>query len=332
MFKLFQRINDSFKTTDGKKSRSVSGGLTRSALADLIFDEFKQKMAEETSEFQLLFPASFTIYLSPSDFEQRKSGFPFTVKELVNRFNREIRKQMAAGHSDYIAHSKYWFFKFNCFPEEASLFLDGREITSLPPGEVLIQSDLVPEGEDSVSKSPAGGRVVKTVVDNNPVIPTGAINNKAVMGVTAKPGYTYIVGFENFEDLTNETFSEESAKPKAPEKPASFGRLSVRLGPPFLVDGRRVTDFEVTVPELYISGIHDATSIGGIHVLHLATDEVVSTHVLLTALAPGHFQVKAKGLVWASGVQLDASSEGTAEVRSGGQLILGDGLVVIDIK
>ena len=134
MFKLFQRINDSFKTTDGKKSRSVSGGLTRSALADLIFDEFKQKMAEETSEFQLLFPASFTIYLSPSDFEQRKSGFPFTVKELVNRFNREIRKQMAAGHSDYIAHSKYWFFKFNCFPEEASLFLDGREITSLPPG------------------------------------------------------------------------------------------------------------------------------------------------------------------------------------------------------
>ena len=152
------------------------------------------------------------------------------------------------------------------------------------------------------------------------------------MGVTAKPGYTYIVGFENFEDLTNETFSEESAKPKAPEKPASFGRLSVRLGPPFLVDGRKVTDFEVTVPELYISGIHDATSIGGIHVLHLATDEVVSTHVLLTALAPGHFQVKAKGLVWASGVQLDASSEGTAEVRSGGQLILGDGLVVIDIK
>lgn len=332
MLKIFQRISDSFNTRGGKKDRPVPEGLTRRVLVERIFDEFIQQMQEEESEYQLLFPASFTIYLSPSDFERRKSGFPFTVKELVNRFNAEIRRKMSAGHSDYIGHSQFWYFKFNSFPEEATLIVGENEISSLPPGEVLILCDLVPEDGEPV-KSPTGGRVVKTVVDKNPVIPAGAINRKAVTGVTPKPGYIYIVGFENFEDLANETtFSEESAKPKAQEKPASFGRLSVRLGPPFVVDGRKVTEYEVTVPELYISGIHDASSIGGIQVLHLATDEVVSTHIHLTALAPGHFKVQAKGPAWVSGIQLDASSEKTVEVRSGSQLILNDELVVIDIK
>ena len=181
MLKIFQRISDSFNTRGGKKDRPVPEGLTRRVLVERIFDEFIQQMQEEESEYQLLFPASFTIYLSPSDFERRKSGFPFTVKELVNRFNAEIRRKMSAGHSDYIGHSQFWYFKFNSFPEEATLIVGENEISSLPPGEVLILCDLVPEDGEPV-KSPTGGRVVKTVVDKNPVIPTGAINRKAVTG------------------------------------------------------------------------------------------------------------------------------------------------------
>ena len=77
-----------FKAGFGSKEETV--GMTRGALVELIAAEFIRQMGNETTEDQLLFPASFTVYMAASDFEDRKSGFPFTVKELVNRFNREV--------------------------------------------------------------------------------------------------------------------------------------------------------------------------------------------------------------------------------------------------
>ena len=95
----------------GFGTRDEEGALSRKLRVEKVFAAFKHQLEEETTDFQLLFPASFTIYLSASDFDKRKSGFPFTVKELVNRFNREIRRRMRSGHADYVAHSQFWFFK-----------------------------------------------------------------------------------------------------------------------------------------------------------------------------------------------------------------------------
>lgn len=317
----------------GFGTRDEEGALSRKLLVEKVFAAFKHQLEEETTDFQLLFPASFTIYLSASDFDMRKSGFPFTVKELVNRFNREIRRRMRSGHADYVAHSQFWFFKFNCFPEGGLVIVDGKTVESLPEGQVLIQCQLLPDQDFKIPpKDPSGRRVVSTVVDSGPVVPATAINMQAVKGVTAKPGYTYVVEFANFEDLTSEEFTESAPSPRKKERPASYGRLEVLDGPLFLVDGREVTEFEITVPDLYLSGMNDTSVIGGIPVLRLLSDEVVSTHVQLHAVSPGVFQVRANGPVWACGVHLDATSKGSAEVRAGNQLILGDGISVLQIK
>lgn len=316
----------------GFGSREETEGLTRKLLVEKIFAEFKRQLEEETTEFQLLFPASFTIYLSAADFDKRKSGFPFTVKELVNRFNKEIRRRMRAGHGDYVAHSQFWYFKFNCFPEGGLVVVDGKTVESLPDGEVLIQCQLVPDQDVKLPpKDPSGRRVVSTVVNDRPVVQTTAINLQAVKGVTAKPGYTYLVEFANFEDLTSEEFTEAPPVQKK-EAPASYGRLEVLDGPVFLVDGREVTEFTITVPDLYLSGKNDSSVIGGIPVLRLNTDEVVSTHVHLHADSPGAFRVQANGPVWACGIHLDAASKGSADLRPGDQLIIGDGIVVLQVK
>ena len=317
----------------GFGTREEAGGLSRKLLVEKVFAEFKRQLEEETTDFQLLFPSSFTIYLSATDFEKRKSGFPFTVKELVNRFNREIRRRMRSGYSDYVAHSQFWFFKFNCFPEGGLVVVDGKTVESLSEGEVLIQCQLLPDQEVKMpAKDPSGKRVVSTVVDSGPVVPATAINMQAIKGITAKPGFTYVVEFANFEDLTTEEFTESAPAPKKKETPSSFGRLVILDGPSFLVNGREVNEFEVTVPDLYLSGVNDTSIIGGIPVLRLNSDEVVSTHVHLHAVSPGVFRVRANGPVWACGVHLDASSSETAEVRSGNQLILGDGTAVIQIN
>ena len=310
-----------------------AGGLSRKNLVEKVFAEFKRQLELETTELQLLFPASFTIYLSAADFDKRKSGFPFTVKELVNRFNREIRRRMRSGHSDYVAHSQFWYFKFNCFPEGGLVVVDGKSMESLAEGDVLIQCDLVPNQDVKMPpKDPSGRRVVSTIVDKGPVIQTTAINLQAVKGVTAKPGYTYIVEFANFEDLTSEEFSEAPAVARKKEMPRSYGRLEVLDGPSFIVDGHEVSEYEVTVPDLYLSGVNDASVIGGIPVLRIGSDEVVSTHIHLHADSPGVFKVRANGPVWAGGIHLDASTRESADLRPGDQIIIGDGIVVIQLK
>ena len=326
-------IFDFLTKAAGFGTPEAAGGLSRKNLVEKVFAEFKRQLEQETTDLQLLFPASFTIYLSATDFDKRKSGFPFTVKELVNRFNREIRRRMRSGHSDYVAHSQFWYFKFNCFQEGGLVVVDGKSLESLAEGDVLIQCDLVPNQDVKMPpKDPSGRRVVSTIVDKAPVVQTTAINLQAVKGVTAKPGYTYIVEFANFEDLTSEVFSEAPAPARKKEAPKTYGRLEVLDGPAFIVDGREVSEFEVTVPDLYLSGVNDTSVIGGIPVLRVNSDEVVSTHVHLHADAPGVFKVRANGPVWACGIHLDASSKESADLRPGDQLIIGDGIVVIQVK
>lgn len=324
----FFKKREEFKEKAGFGTREKPAEMTRGRLVEVIYDTFLAQLKSETTPNQLLFPASFTIYLEGTDFENRKDGFPFTVKELVNLFNREIRDRKKARYADYVAHSKFWYFKFNCFPEGGNVVIDGKVHETLANGEALIQCQLLPDrnlAELNLPRSGSGRRVVTTVVDKNPIVPTdtGAINPQSIKGVTAKPGFVYVVEFSDFKDLTNEKFTEPEPVKQAG---AAFGKLQVYPGgPAFLVNDRAVSTFEITTPELYISGKNDAASINGIPVLRLDSDEVFSPHIHLKAVSPGLFKVWANGPVWVAGIQLDGSTKESAELRRGDEFIIGGG-------
>lgn len=315
-----------FKAGFGSREEAV--GMTRGVLVELIAAEFLRQMGNETTEDQLLFPASFTVYMTASDFEDRKSGFPFTVKELVNRFNREVLRRKKSKYPDYVAHSKFWFFKFCVFPEGGQVVVKGKVHETLPDGEVLIKCDLVPEEEIKkldLPSSAGGKRVVTTIVNEAPVVSTGAINAQAVKGVTTKPGFVYIVEFANFEKLSADAFSE----PVKSTPRTSLGTLEVLGDHGFLVDGREVFSVEIASPDLYISGKNDAASINGIPVLRLNTDEVVSTHILLHSDPSGVYKVKAKGPARAGGIRLDPQSDLFQEIKKEDQIIISDEIVIV---
>ena len=312
----------------GFGTRAEAEGLTRGLLVDLIYREFVRQLESETTEDQMLFPASYTIYLSSTDFEKRKSGFPFTVKELVNRFNKEIRRRKRAKYPDYVAHSQFWFFKFCAFPEGGLVVVDGKAHESLPEGKVLIQCQLIPEKDIkdlNLPSSTSGKRVVTTIVNPAPMVNTSAINPQAIKGVTTKPGYAYVVEFANFEDVSNDSFSE----PVKPVLTGPVGKLEVLDGPGFLMaDGSEATTVNISSKEFYICGKNDAASIGGITVLRLNTDEVVSTHVMVRCEPSGTFKVKANGPAIAGGIRLKPGSGESAEIRRGDQIIIGDDIVI----
>ena len=306
--------------------RMETGGLTRGVLVDLIYKEFIQQLESETTEDQMLFPASYTIYLSSTDFEKRKSGFPFTVKELVNRFNKEIRRRKKAKYPDYVAHSQFWFFKFCAFPEGGLVVVNGKACESLLEGRVLIQCQLIPEKElkDLNLPSSSGKRVVTTIVNPTPIANTSAINPQAIKGVTTRPGYAYVVEFANFEDVSSEAFSE----PVKNVSEGPFGKLEVLDGPAFLVDNQETMTVEIVSPDCYICGKNDTTNIGGIPVFRLNTDEVVSTHVMIHCEPTGSFSVKANGPTIAGGIRLKSGSGESVEIQKGDQIIIDDEIVV----
>lgn len=321
----FCKKREKLKDKAGFGAPEKTPELTRGRLVEVIFDTFLAQLKKETTPNQLLFPASFTIYLSGTDFEGRKDGFPFTVKELVNLFNKEIRERKKARYADYVPHSKFWYFKFNCFPEGGNVVVNGESHETLAVGDVLIQCQLLPDKDLADLNLPrtGGRRVVTTVVDQKPVTPTETvvINPQAIKGITAKPGFVYVVEFADFKDLTSEKFTEpEPVKPSE----TSYGKLQVFPGgPSFLVNDRAVSTYEVTSPELFISGKNDASSINGIPVLRLDSDEVFSPHVHLRAVSPGLFKVWASGPVWVAGIQLDGTTRESAELRRGDQFIIG---------
>jgi len=311
----------------GFGTRNETAGMTRGVLVELIYKEFIRQLESETTEDQLLFPASFNIYLSSADFEKRKSGFPFTVKELVNRFNKEIRRRKRAKYPDYVAHSQFWFFKFCAFPEGGLVVVEGRAHESLPDGKILIQCQLIPEKEIkdlNLPVSASGKRVVTTVVNPAPVANTSAINPQAIKGVTAKPGYAYVVEFADFEDVSDDAFTE----PVKPVPNGPLGKLEVLDGPGFLIDGREVIEVDIPSREVYISGKNDASAIAGVPVLRLNTDEVASTHVMIRCEPSGMFKVKANGPAIAGGIRLNSGSGETVEIRKGDQIIISDEIVI----
>lgn len=323
--KFLQFLNP-FKAGFGTREEAV--GMTRGVLVELIAAEFLRQMANETTEDQLLFPASFTIFMAASDFENRKSGFPFTVKELVNRFNREILRRKKSKYPEYEAHSKFWFFKFCVFPEGGQVVLGGKVHDSLAEGKILVRSQLVPEEEIKkldLPPSAGGKRVVTTIVNDVPVFRPDAVNTQALKGVTTKPGYVYIVEFANFEKLSANAFSE----PIKSTPRASLGTLEVLGDHGFLVDGREVFSVEIAAPDLYISGKNDAASINGIPVLRLNTDEVVSTHILLHSEPSGVYKVKANGPARAGGIRLDPQSDLFQEIKKEDQIIISDEIVLV---
>ena len=100
----------------GFGTRAEAEGLTRGLLVELIYKEFVRQLESETTEDQMLFPASYTIYLSSTDFEKRKSGFPFTVKELVHRFNSAFPDHILPPLLPNLSESRSPSFPGSIFP------------------------------------------------------------------------------------------------------------------------------------------------------------------------------------------------------------------------
>ena len=131
----------------GEKASPEKGSLSRTALNDRIYSEFISRQKRVSTSDGLLFPTNFVIYLSQNDYEVWNETFPYTVKEVVDRFNVAIRQMTRKKYKNYVPHSQFWQFQFSAFPEGGLVLRDGEPETGLEDGDVLIVSKLHPDRE-----------------------------------------------------------------------------------------------------------------------------------------------------------------------------------------
>lgn len=301
----------------GSEAGSTSAFLTRKELHEKIHEHFIQRMEEESTEEGLLFPTDFVIYLSPEDYQRREETFPYSVKEIVNRFNKIIKEKKSSKYHDYIAHAEFWQFQFASFPEDGFMNYEGCEYTSLAPKDVLILSKIHPAKELNEIGDVSGGneRVVTTLHAKNSLnVVKFAINKNALKEVDMRSKDKFRVNFKNFEQIKDE-----------PKSAASSVRAVLKMmdGPGFMLSGGLSNKCPLTSDMIRIAGRSSTDTMGGIPVVRIDAEDVLNPHMTLKYdEGLGTYLVAAYGDVLIEESRVSPDGRHWKQLRDGDQILL----------
>ena len=280
MKRLTKKIFDVLLGNDKPNSQSATGILTRQELLNAIKSHFDDRLKEETTDEGLLFATSFYIYLNEDDYRAREQTFAYTVKEAVNKFNREVTERQRK-YSGYRPHAQYWQFQF--VPFAAGSMVEGMEesVGDIPRGEVMILSTIHPQLPDGGARGAGSGeRVVATVHTKDSMTMSNlAINPSAMAGINILAKDRFQIPFDGFRQLEHDPLNDEKASGSSGQS-----RATIKIMPTyFLIDGVRHSTIHMMSDMLQISGRGGMSDTrGGIAVARVDSDTVMDRQVLLT--------------------------------------------------
>ena len=182
--------------------------MTRQEFEDQIVDHFRYRLRKETTKGSLVYPTNFYIYLTPTDYEEQKEAFPFTVLDVVNEFNAIIGDKRKE-YPSFTPIAKYWQFQFLRF-EEGTMIENMREtVSGMEDGSVLVMSYIfTKENLDVVAQENV--RVV-TTKRNKGTVKTHqlSINTDALRGLRMESETLYKVPAGNFSKVGIDSVSKE---------------------------------------------------------------------------------------------------------------------------
>lgn len=248
--------------------------LTKQELQDKITEEFRQRLEEESTTEGILFPTSFMVFLSDSDYETRKETFASSVKQLVNKTFTRIIDNAIKRDPEYIPHSTYWQFQFLRFPENGFVKDRNQLKTKLEPKEVLILSKIYPikDFDENASMVGKDGELVVTTLHTKDSLSLRdlAINLESLRGVEA-------LSADKFRVPYGKELKEDPKSLGQVSDPVGSAKCVLRIvsGESFVGGG---SSFYMTGDYLYIGGVNSDDTIGGIPVARIKSEDVANTH------------------------------------------------------
>jgi hypothetical protein len=243
----------------------------------VIYDElnacFRQGIVRMSFGQQLMYPASFNIFLNPDDYEESEQSFPFLVKGVINSFYAQIRQ---TPYEDKTATSSYWFFQFS--PAE-KITLPGKnaEDILIKRGHAVIIGRLF-----SNRTSPSGNTMESSNVKlslkpkNSDTYQTVDINIESIRGLD-------IIGKGSFKVKLNTAFEELK------EEPTSGVNVFAEIK--YSENGQHKT-FSMIDKEIIISKKRDSDN-GKTNVLQLDSDAIAVNHARIRVNDNKKFEIAA---------------------------------------
>ena len=278
MKKLTKKIVDALLGNDKNDTQSTTGILTRQGLLNAIKCHFDQRLREETTDEGLLFATSFYIYLNEDDYRAREQSLAYTVKEAVNKFNREITERQKK-YIDYRPHAQYWQFQFVPFADGSMMEGMEQSVGNISRGEVMILSTIHPQLPNGARGAGSNERIVATVHTKDSMTMSNlAINPSAMSGINILAKDRFQVPFDGFKQLEHDPLNDEKAS-----EGSGRSRATIKIMPIyFLIDGVRHSSIHMMSDMLQISGRGGMSDTrGGIAVARVDSDTVMDRQVLL---------------------------------------------------
>jgi len=167
------------KEADSGESKKTPAPIKRKELVKQIFEHYKMRFDEETTDRIMAFPTAFFIYLHPKDYAGQKQGFSLTVKNIVMEFN-DFNLMKKEEYPDHIPHSNSWLFQFVKFDD--GTIVDGVEPVQICEPQIV--STLYPKdfSKDNIGNEINVVATKRTKMSTSPVEIID-INIKAFLGM-----------------------------------------------------------------------------------------------------------------------------------------------------
>lgn len=313
---------------DHSHKRLANHSLSKQELQDQILSHFEFRLAEESTMDGILFPTNFIVFLSRTDYDQRKETFASTVRQLVNKAFKRVLDKALKQDPDYVPHSEYWQFQFLVFPEDGFIEDRGEKKYGLEPKKILIQSTIYPvkeAREKAFGEEGSSGRIVTTLHFKDSLsINNLAINYESLKGVEALAADKFRVPFGR--KLTSNPLCEKDIL-----EPSNRAKCILRILSSGVFESGS-TVYYMTSDNLYISGPGDDTMIGGIPVAHIDNKEVASRHVLIKKDGL-QYRLFARGEVVVEETIVEPDGDTPFLLKSGNQILInGDIAIEFTVK
>ena len=344
--RFFKKIKDGLLGAEVTGGSGQQGVITAQELVDQVFEHFKMRMGDSSTDMSLLFPTSFIIYLNPEDYAARHQEFPMRATDIKKKCLKEVRKQINDNPDwqDYIPHSKYWKIQFVEFKQDCVISSDTETHFEVEKGHVMIVSDLYANdlGDAIASGASSGGRVVTTVhnVKGTTSMQNLAINTEAFKDVTILGQNMFRLEFLR-SDLADIATKKPVPPPAAPaetepvnrpvQKPSQSnqgnnakitGELQI-FEAYFKVNGQKTDKYVIATDHLQITGPNATASSDGVEILKIDDDSIMNPHLNIRFDAPNRrFLISAVGDTKVNDRILERNPDNWSELPNNSNILL----------
>lgn len=322
---FFSKIMDIFGGGAlGEKGKDNSNKTRAMKLKDLetrVMDVFEERLEVLTTDESLLFPAKFEIYMNTVDFNNLAGAYANASRDLTKKFCRRLKEKYAEikrenPDFEFISHTSRWYFQFLPF-DDGMVVNDKQEVQQ---GAIFAITEVFPPLHENESRSDSGAGV-QTLPNVTPLPVQTIADGKTSLIVNLNINKDF---YKDLIKVGENAFEIEFEGIIPPPTPPSFAQLK-------WIEGNNTKVLGMNQKDIKIAGNFDKAMDGGISVLNLKNNNILSPHIHIRYdESSGEFKIMPFGETKLNGIKLSLK-EWHNLPKKNAKILMGSGFSLVQM-